>query len=320
VRHGLARLNRGPRAAWAALKAVSGISGEVGVYEVGFMLAPRLNAAGRMETAEPSLEILLTDDLLAAGDLAGRLNDANDERKAAEAAILEEARREIDAGFDTAGSFGLAVGREGWHTGTVGIVASRLVRAYNRPCAVVGLDGDSGTGRGSCRGVPGLDIMRVLDICADSLDGFGGHKAAAGFALRAERFGEFKNLFNEACRECMRGLDLRRVQTIDGWLDVEAADMGLFDELAELEPFGNGNPVPVWGARGVAVADSPRVVGNGHVKFSIARGGPPLPAIWFGAGGKMPPAGRFDVAFELRDNTYRGRRSVQAQIRAIRPA
>lgn len=320
VRHGLQRLNATQRPGLRSLMDVAGISGRIDCYHVGFVIGPRINAAGRMDSAEPALELLLTDDVARARELAALLDRRNRERKSTEDAVADEAAGEVDSRFVAERDFGIVVAREGWHLGTVGIVASRLVRRYNRPCVVIGFEDGEDDGRGSCRSVPGLDLMEVLAECADLLDSYGGHKAAAGLHLSKSCLREFGELFNAACATRLKGRDIRPVQTVDAWIGLQEADDRLFHALERMRPFGTGNPGPVWGAKGVCALGPPRVVGKDHLKMTLASGGTDLPAIGFGLGGREVPDGPMDVVFELRENTYRGHRSLQLHLKDLRPA
>ncbi len=320
VRHGLARLSGCCTPGVEALKRVSRVEGPVHAYHVGFMLAPRLNAVGRLDSADAALELLLTDDPSRAEQLAGELNDANEERKKVEDAIRVEAEREIDGHFRPEADFGLVVAREGWHVGTVGIVASRLCRRYARPVVVICVEED-GRGRGSCRSIEALDMVAALEECADELEKFGGHRMAAGLTVKPGRVEAFKARFNSVCAGRLEGTDLRPVERVDAWLDsLGEADARLFDAIEQLRPFGMGNPRPVWGLRELAVLGAPRVVGKRHLKLSVAGGGSRMQAIAFGMGDREVPDGKLDVLFQLQSNTYMGQTTLELNVRDFRAA
>ena len=313
--HGLTRLNRTESPGLNALMDVSGIAEQdVGCYHIGFVLGPRLNAAGRLSSAEHALELLLTNDTDRAREIARDLDKANRERKRLEDIIVTEAIKEIDGYFDRKKDFGLVTGRDGWHAGTIGIAASRLCSRYYRPAAVVAF-GEDGYGRGSCRSIEMLDVVEALRGCADLLTSFGGHKMAAGFQIEKSKFDLFRSRFNELCARQLKGCDLRPVQNIDAWISIGEADERLFDAIRKMRPFGVGNPTPVWGAEGVQVLGQPRVLKEAHLKMKLASGGTQMDAIAFGMGDKEVPEGTLDIAFQLEENIYMNRRSLQLNIK-----
>jgi single-stranded-DNA-specific exonuclease len=320
VRHGLARLNATPCVGLRRLIEVAGIKGPLECGHIGFALGPRLNAAGRMASADPALELLLTEDAGRAGALAVELDQANRERKDTEEAIARAAVEEIDSAFDGGRDFAIVVGRDDWHVGTVGIVASRLVQRYGRPAVVVGFDSGTGQGRGSCRSISNLDIVAALGECADLLLGFGGHKMAAGLTMEAAKLDLFRERFGRVCARRLRGLDLRPTQDIDGWIGLGDADTAFVEAVDRLRPFGIGNPTPVWGVEGVTVRGSPRIVGRNHLRMTVAAGGKAMPAIGFGLGERPLPGGAMDLAFELRLNTFGGYCAPELHVRDFRPA
>lgn len=320
VRHGLACLNRSGREGLKALAAVAGASGELGAYHVGFVLGPRMNAAGRMGNAETALSLLLAERREEALPLAAALDEANRLRKRTETEILESAIERIDAWFDPALHFGIVVGETGWHVGVVGIVASRLAARYGRPAVVVGFD-ENGMGRGSCRGIGGLDLMACLDACAGHLNGYGGHEKAAGLEIGRSAFDRFRETFHEACAAALRGRDLSPSLDLDAWVRPdEIADKRFSDAVDLMAPFGEGNAEPVWGVRDLRVLGSPRIVGDGHLKLLLGTGAVQIDAIGFGLGDREVPAGPIDVAAVLRKNTYMGRTTVQLHLKDFRPA
>ena len=194
VRHGLARLTQTASVGLRALKTVAGVSDTCHTYQVGFMLGPRLNAAGRLGSAQRALDLLMTRDPAEARTIADELDAANNDRKRVENRIRDEAEQEIGERFDENIHFGLVAGREGWHIGAIGIVASRLCSRFGRPAIVVGFD-ENGLGRGSCRSIESLDLVSVLQACEDLLESFGGHRMAAGLTVRRDNFDAFKERF-----------------------------------------------------------------------------------------------------------------------------
>lgn len=320
VRHGLACLNRQGREGLRALAEVAGVDGEMGAYHVGFVLGPRMNAAGRMGHAETTLNLLLAEHEEQARPLALTLDEANRNRKRTESEILDSAIERIDTWFDPDVHFGIVVGEPGWHVGVVGIVASRLASRYGRPAVVVGFD-ENGMGRGSCRGIAGLDLMACLNSCAGHLNAFGGHEKAAGLEVGQAGFERFREAFCQACALALRGRDLNPALEIEDWITPdEASDMRFSDSLDLMAPFGEGNPEPVWGLRDLRALGSPRIVGDSHLKLMLGTGAVQLDAIGFGMGEREVPPGPLDVAAIIRKNTYMGRTTAQLQLRDFRPA
>jgi len=321
VRHGLNALHETGCVGLRALSRAAGVRGRVDCYHVGFVLGPRMNAAGRLGSAEKALALLLTEDRSRAAELAAYLDRANEERRRIEADILLEARNQVSAYFDPAGDFGLVAGGDGWHEGVTGIVAARLSNEYYRPSVVVAFD-DDGRGRGSCRSVEGVDLVEVLEGCGDLLEAFGGHKAAAGLSIRKVRYEEFRRRFNDVCAEKMGGRDVVPALDIDAWITLGEADQGLLEGIRQLRPFGTGNTCPIWGVRGVKMVGGARRVGKQkeHLKFLVGSGASQREAIAFGMGNREVPATGLDVAFSLEENEYMNRRTLQLNVKDFRPS
>lgn len=319
VRHGLGKLNSGPSLGLSALAQVSGIRGSVEAYHLGFVIGPRLNAAGRLGEADAALELLMTDDANVAHSIATDLHAANQERKRIEDGIVEAAAADIDSRFDSKQTFGVVAGRPGWHIGTVGIVASRISARYRRPCVIVGFDSE-GSGRGSCRSIEGIDLMGVLGECSDLLESFGGHEMAAGLKMRRENLGAFRERFNKECATRLRGKSLEPVHYVDGWIDLSEADERLWQGIDKLSPVGVGNPSPVWGVRDVHPLGLPRVVGKDHLKMIVAKGSVQMDSIGFGMADMEVPNGPLDMLVQLRENHFAGRRTLQLHIKDVRDA
>lgn len=322
VRHGIERLRRTSCAGLRALMDAAGVGDGVDTYHLGFVIGPRLNAAGRMGSANSALKLLLTSDEGEARDMARLLDEANRERRRVEDAMREAAESEIKGWFNPGEHFGLVVGREGWHPGTVGLVASRLCSRYSRPAVVISFDSD-GNGRGSCRSVEAVDILERLKACASLLESFGGHKVAAGIAIRRERLELFREQFNASCAEVMRDTDLRPVQTVDAWIQLQEADDRLLDALRQFKPMGMGNPAPVWGLRGVRVSGEPRRVGKDamHLQMTLESDGVQIRAVAFNMGHlKLTSGAELDVLAHLEENEFKGRCTPQLNIRDLAPA
>jgi single-stranded-DNA-specific exonuclease len=319
VRHGL-RLLRETR--WAGLRALiwsSGLgNGELKAGQVGFILAPRLNAAGRIGEAAEGLRLLLTDDEEEARILAERLARLNQDRQALDQRILDEAIAQVEAAGSLERRAGIVLGAEEWHPGVVGIVASRVVERYGRPAFLVGFDGD--IGKGSGRSISRFDLHDALGECSHLLERFGGHRMAAGVTLRRSKFEAFRERFEQVAAERL-GLDeLGPEQRVD--LEVTLPD--LTDELERLcrylEPCGMGNPAPVFGMRGIGFTRRQRVGAN-HLRgwFEQAEGS--LGAIAFQQADRLSwlTDDPVDAAFRLEQNEYRGMTSLQARVLCVAP-
>jgi single-stranded-DNA-specific exonuclease len=317
VRHGLAAIDATKREGLRALKAVSGIRGPVDTYHLGFQLGPRINAAGRIGQPMQALRLLTTDDPAEAREIADLLNRTNLQRRRLEKEMADEAFAEIEACFDPQKHYGLVVAKEGWHPGVVGIVASRVARRYNRPAIVMGID-KTGNARGSCRSIEAFDLLQGLRACAGHLLKFGGHKMAAGIEVAAGSIEPFTTAFNAAAANALEPIDLAPVQHIDSALSASELDRDFLHQLQRLHPFGQDNPEPVWALHDVQLAGRPRIVGEKHLKFSVASEGRTFDAIAFNHALDQLPDGDLDLAFVLKENTWQGRTTLQLQIKDIR--
>ena len=319
ARYGLEQLNKTKSVGLKALIDVAGIKGKLDAYHVGFLIGPRLNAAGRLGDAQAALDLLLTDDPQRARDVAAQLDKSNRERQDVEKQIVAEATQELAASFDPKKHFGLVLARKGWHPGVIGIVASRICQSYRRPTIVIALD-ETDEGRGSCRSIEEFNIVERLAECSDLLTRFGGHAMAAGLDVQVGKIDAFREKFNQVAARALEGIDLRPVQKVDAWFDLREADDRLLEGLDRMRPFGLGNPTPVWGSRGVRLVGQPRILKEKHLKMLVASGASQLEAIAFGLGQQAVPAGLIDIAFQLDKNSYMGRESLQLKVQDFRPA
>ncbi len=310
---GLDLLSRGPhKVGLRALLEVAGLAGRpIDSYQVAFGLAPRLNAAGRMASPEVAARLLLAVDETRADEaraLAGQLNDENLRRQEEEQAVLSEARRAIEADPDIGAHAVLVVGGAGWHRGVVGLVASKLVESFHRPAVVVALE--DGVGYGSCRSIPGFDMLAGLEACRPYLLRFGGHRLAAGLTIEEAQFKAFRAALQGRGDDCLGPDDLRPRQRVDLRLDFSAIRGSLVEELSALEPFGLGNPRPVFAAGPVQVVDGPRRIKDRHLKMALRQGGRIFRAMAWRAGEReafyAEHRDALDVAFSLAQNTFNG--------------
>lgn len=315
--HGLRALSNPARAGIQALKRVAGVTGEVSCGQVGFRLAPRLNAAGRMESAVPGVDLLLSASLDESLGIAAGLDSANAERQAVEQRILEEAVNQVEASPDHPGRRSIVLASDSWHQGVVGIVASRLAERYHRPTILIAIAGD-GSARGSGRGIPGFHLLDALKPCSPHLERFGGHRHAAGVGLRAGEVAAFAAAFEAEAAERLSDDDLVPRLAIDVEARPEEVTRELAQELKRLEPFGAGNPEPLLLMRGMRVVER-RVVGEGHLRLRLAREGCAFNAIAFRMAARETGEA-LDVAFFPEMNEWNGRSSLQLRVRDLRPA
>jgi single-stranded-DNA-specific exonuclease len=286
---------------------------------VGFRLAPRINAAGRLGRPTAALELLLTDDEDTAGRIASELEELNRERQAVEDRILRDASAVIEAWPEARRNRrGYVVAGEDWHEGVIGIVASRLVERYHRP--VVLIAGTDGLWKGSGRSVPSFDLHGGLAACAGHLERFGGHRAAAGLSIRPEAVDDLAEAFATHADEHLGDDDLRPVTRIDAIVRGSALTLDLCAELHRLAPFGLGNPGVTLLAAGCELVDLATVGDGKHLKFRVVDGRPAGSAIAFGLGAQLDRfrrVGHYDLAFRLEENTWNGTTSPQLVIRRI---
>jgi single-stranded-DNA-specific exonuclease len=316
VKHGLKLLADSRWAGLRALVETAGLAGRpIRAGHVGFILAPRLNAAGRIGDASEGLSLLLTDDPAEATAIARRLDALNAERQLIDQRILDQALEQVERGDLEAG---IVLDGDGWHPGVVGIVASRVVERYGRPTFLIAFDGD--VGKGSGRSISRFDLHGALTACGDLLERFGGHHMAAGLTLRRGNLEAFRARFTEVARQRLTPDDLGPEQRVD--LEIPLAEAtGDFERLARyLEPCGAGNPSPVLGVRGVRLARR-AVVGSGHLKGLLEDGEAQLSAIGFQWADRAAGLGEglVDAAFRLETNDWQGLSTLQARLCALGP-
>lgn len=324
VRWGLRVLACTPNPGLRALLAATGLAehGELSAGQVGYVLAPRLNAVGRMGAAGRGVRLLLTDDPAEAERLAGVMEEENRVRRAVDQRTLGEALEMLEADYDPESDCAVVLAREGWHPGVIGIVASRVVERIHRPTVLIALDGAEG--KGSARSVPGFHLYGAMHHCAEHLVRFGGHRQAAGCTIRRERLEGFRAAFLARARTELTDDLLTPLLHVHLELDLPDVNRELYGALRHAGPFGVGNPTPVCAVRGVGIAGTPRVVGRGHLKLVLAAGGATLDAIGFGMGHRIGEVGvgnaPVDVAFRLEENHWNGRTRLQAKLVDLRPA
>jgi single-stranded-DNA-specific exonuclease len=274
----------------------------LGTYDLGFRLAPRINAAGRLRRADSGLELLLTEDPRRAAEIAAELDAVNAERRAVEQRILWEAEAQVR---ELGERPGYVLAAEGWHPGVIGIVASRIVERYHRPTVLVALEGELGTGSG--RSIPGFDLLGALHACAGELERYGGHRAAAGLTVSAERLAALRAGFEAHAASVLTEDLLTPVERVDAIVSGAELGLDLADELAALEPCGMGNArsrLLVPGAR----FEDIRPMGEGrHARFTVRSAGARARAVSFGCDGRPGPVDEpLDCTFRLERNVWNG--------------
>jgi len=320
VRFGLEELRQPSQTGLQALLEVSGLDGRnISAGDVGFRVAPRLNAAGRMENARDVIDLLTCSDLDKARAIAGRLEMLNRERQRVEDAILREIAEIMDRHPEKRDRYSLVLAGEGWHRGVIGIVAQRVVERYHRPALVIGV-GD-GLGVGSGRSIRALHLLDALTAMHDLFERFGGHARAAGFALPSARIAELERRFEQYARAMLKPLDLEPVLRVDTEVSGADLDWTLFEALETLAPFGYGNPTPVLAARDLRLLSGPRILQEKHLKLRVACGAKSFDAIGWGMadrGATLTPGQALDMAFTLDQNVFQDVRRLQLVVSEIR--
>jgi single-stranded-DNA-specific exonuclease len=322
VRYGLKKL---ADSRWVGLRALietAGLGGKpLRGAHVGFILAPRLNAAGRIGDANDGLRLLLTEDPKEAAALARELETINARRQEMDQLILDEAIELVEKTLQPADA-AIVLGNRTWHPGVIGIVASRLVERYGRPTFLVGWDEAGELGRGSGRSIPGFDLHGALHKVGGHLEKYGGHTMAAGFTIRRDKFDAFRVAFLGVAGDLLTPADLAPSQRVDLELPLASVGPDLERLIRHLEPCGAGNPAPVFGVR-KARAVGARRVGTNHLRFTLDDGSGLLPAIGFRWADAVPEdwlTYPLDVAFRLERDDWQGRVTIQARVASLAPS
>lgn len=319
ARRGLAQLDRTLHPGVAALKKVAGVGSPARAHDVGFKLGPRLNAAGRLDRASASLDLLLCQDHSDAQVLAEALDQQNRDRQALELKTREEAEQMIHDLASEQRSHAIVVGSRGWHPGVVGIVASRISRNYHRPTFVIGIAED-GLGKGSGRSVEGVSLVAALESTRDVIEAGGGHEMAAGVSVREEKMEEFRIAFVKNVAEQAESDTLIPKLHIDGEVSLKDLTLDLLDSYELLRPFGAGNPQPLFMSRGVELMQEPRLIKEKHLKFRFYQNGIEHEGIYFNGVEKDIPNPPWDIAYTIDRNEWRGRVKLNMVIQSIRKA
>ena len=322
---GLGMLSKGPhKVGLRALLEVCGLSGrEIDSYHIGFVVAPRVNAAGRMSTPDIAARLLLACDETMGEEaraLAEQLNAENFRRQQEEAEIVAQARKVVETDLEVGSRTVLVVAGDGWHRGVIGIVASKLVDTFHRPAIVISIDGDMA--HGSCRSIPSFNMLGALESCGEVMSKFGGHKQAAGLTIETARIRELRARVNDFADGCLGPDDLRPRLWIDGALTFRSIDEQVVSELAALAPFGAGNPCPVFRTSRVEIVDGPRRLKERHLKMAFRQEGRVFRGIAWRASEResfvAEHRAAIDLAFSLENDTYNGERYLQLSVADFR--
>ena len=316
-----------PRAVNYGLRALieiagCGDEGEMTAYDLGFRIGPRINAAGRMDAAKAVVELFNAKDKDEARRLAEHLDTRNRERMDAQREIFNRAIEEFErSGIELSLCHAAVIAGDGWHRGVIGLAASKIAERLNRPCVVISLDGD--IGHGSARSIDAYHLFDGLTACRDLLDKFGGHSHAAGLSIRREHIPELRRRLNEHAASCLTDDDLIPALCIDAEVPASALGFQLSQDLRELEPFGAGNPRPVFSTRGFKILSEPQIIKEQHLKLRVAGDDHrPFEAIWWRGleETKQPPQinQRVDLAYELEANRWNGDIRLQLNVKDMK--
>jgi len=318
VHHGAKEIANRRLLGVSRLLEVAAIRPPIVAEHIGFRLGPRLNAAGRLTTAEKALHLLITSDLTEATALAAELDGQNRERQNVERQIVAAAEEKI-AAQELSEAPAIVLGERDWHPGVLGIVASRISKRYHRPTIIIGFD-ETGLGKGSGRSITGLSLVGALGRCADLLEKFGGHEMAAGLTIREEKFRAFAARFQETCRALLSADELEPVLHLDAELKLSEVNWNLFRWHEMLQPFGHGNAQPLFLARCVEPVVPPQVLKEKHLLLRLRQEDRFQRAIFFNGAENPIPTPPWDVAFRIGADEYEGELRLQMQVEAWRSA
>lgn len=301
VKTGLPRISKTKNKGLLALMDVAGIKGKpFRPYFVGFILGPRINATGRMDSAHVSLDLLLCEDMERAYEIARSLETHNTQRQSLQKAVLQEAMALVESEINFKDHRIIVLHKEGWHKGVLGIVASRIVEKYYRPTIVLALE--DGVAVGSGRSIEGFHLFEALTHCADHLETYGGHKMAAGLTVLGEKIENFRDMINDFARRTLESFDLVPSMELDGEISLSELTLDLVEIVESLAPFGEGNPAPVFCSRGLTVKIPAVIQGKDTLKFWVTDGNVVVQAVGFGMGkyrDMVNLGNKIDAAYQL---------------------
>ena len=313
VKEGLKRISKSKRHGVIALKEVSSLKNDVSAFDLGFKLGPRINAVGRLSNADTAVELLTTEDINKARTFAGLMNDENINRQKLEAYILEEAIGMVEDNKTYLDSSSLVLASRDWHSGVIGIVASRLCERYNKPVFLIAVD-ENNIGKGSGRGVEGINLYLILSELKENFEQFGGHELAAGITIKNENIDMFRNMFSESVKKNRN--NKASVLKIDCRLSFAEINENLLNELSILEPFGIGNPAPVFLTEAVDVV-SQRVFKEKHIGLTLQKGNIKFEAMWFNLKNIISMSDVVDIVFTPEFNNWNGKKSIRLNIKDV---
>ncbi len=319
VRHGLRQLPQTMNPGLRALQSVTGMNGAATSMDVGFRIGPRLNAAGRMDVPEEALQVLTVDCRREADESAKKLDAFNRERQAHEAKIRKQAVEMLEESFDPERDPVIVLGSREWHHGVVGIVASRLMRQYHKPTFIISID-ENGVGKGSGRSIEGVSLVDAIRECEEDLIAGGGHVMAAGLSIREEKIDEFRKHFAEFVLGSTNEGQRQPTLTYDAEIGFDQLSLDFMSSYDLLQPFGSGNPQPVFISREVNLSRSPMRMKNNHLRLQLRQNYHEQDAVYFGGGEHPLPDPPWDVAFTIDRNTFRGRTTLQLIVQDVRAA
>ncbi|PIR16441.1 MAG: single-stranded-DNA-specific exonuclease RecJ [Deltaproteobacteria bacterium CG11_big_fil_rev_8_21_14_0_20_49_13] len=319
VKFGLEELKKSSNKGLIALRIISGLEPhQINASSTAFRLAPRINAAGRLEDQEIGVRLLTTKDPEEATELAQTLHSLNSKRQSIEAAILKETSKIISEDKDYVKMLGLTLAGDNWHPGVIGIVATRIAEEHKKPAVVISLEGDKGLG--SVRSIGDYNVIEALRSCGDLLMSYGGHKHAAGLTIAKDKIDEFTRRFNEYVSSTLSEDDRIDTMFVDNEISSGEVSEELIEELERMEPFGEKNPEPVFCLREMKVSDA-KIVAEKHLKLKFAGDMVILDAIGFGMGHHgVAPHDVLDVAFVPQRDTWRGAGAIQLKLRDLKMA
>jgi single-stranded-DNA-specific exonuclease len=318
AKYGLAELNRRERVGLKALMDVSKLDGNISSTSIGFVLGPRINAMGRIGSPQKALDLLLSDDLDGAIELAKVLSAENRNRQKIGAKILEEALAKVEREVNFKEHRVIVLASENWHPGVIGIVASRIAERFYRPAILISLDGK--LGKGSGRSIENFHLFKYLTKCKGLLSGFGGHESACGITIEKDKIAEFTEFIN---REAFRDIDERILSPkLDIEMDIPLGKLSeeIIREIESLAPFGSDNPRPILASRNIRIKDGPRQIGKAGFKFWVTEDQVTCEAVTFGRGNlEMPRAGSgVDLAYVPSINSWQGVQSIQLELKDMK--
>ncbi|MDP1590859.1 MAG: single-stranded-DNA-specific exonuclease RecJ [Prosthecobacter sp.] len=317
VRRGLEALAQTTRHGLKALKQIAGVEGLVQTHHVGFRLGPRLNAAGRLDTAATALNLLLADNDALGTELAEQLEAHNKDRQNVEHAVHAEAEAMLANIGEIDKVSAIVLGSRKWHPGVIGIVASRISRLCHRPTILVSID-ENGIGKGSGRSIPGFSLVAAIEICTEHLLGGGGHAMAAGISVKEGNIDAFRTAFQNAAREALSKEEMTAVLELDAEVRLRDLSLNFFESYKLLEPFGQKNTEPLFLCRRVTPRLPGRTMKEKHLRIMLTQDGASMEARWFNAPiGKLPPA-PWDVAMRIQRGWFRGVEQWQLTLEAVR--